>query len=286
MTNVTTPVDAVFEMQRESIKQSQQLFESGLDLQRNAAETALQSGIDAQRSAQRQATDVYRDLFDAQAGAIETAFDAGQDDVRAAVERQIDEGALLTQELLNAQFEQGVEVVQQLGVVSDIIAPSRMHDLFLQEWQRAIPEARFWIPKGIGREFDHVVDPRVLSEDSTAEAWENEVKCVWLRGMPRLNEYAFFHIVSGSLIVADLLFNIGSDSRFLTRMVARLGGFYGRLAIPHDIRWWYVRDREALKDSVEEILGLPLEHGIIGHGMNGSGNGKARSKEAWRWLIG
>src|SRR5687768_16673733 len=56
----------------------------------------------------------------------------------------------------------------------------------------------------------------------------------------------FFHTTSKSLIVADLLFNIDGNARFATRVAARLGGFYRRLAMPLDMKLWYVRDREAL----------------------------------------
>jgi predicted flap endonuclease-1-like 5' DNA nuclease len=112
MTNATTPIQAAFEMQRETIKQTQQLFEQSLELQQNALEAFMHNGISAQRSAQKQATELVQQLANAQYDAIESAVD--EDEIRAAMDEQFEQNARLTQQLLNAQFEQGAELFQQL----------------------------------------------------------------------------------------------------------------------------------------------------------------------------
>ncbi|WP_336343500.1 helix-hairpin-helix domain-containing protein [Halalkalicoccus ordinarius] len=112
MTNATTPIQAAFEMQRESIKQTQQLFEQSLELQQNALEAFMHNGISAQRSAQKQGTELFQQLANAQYDAIESAVD--EDEIRSAVDEQFEQNARLTQQLLNAQFEQGAELIQQL----------------------------------------------------------------------------------------------------------------------------------------------------------------------------
>ena len=112
MTNVTTPIEATFEMQRQSIKQTQQLFEQGLELQRNALEAFMHNGISAQRSAQKQGTELAQNLFNAQYEAFESTID--EDEIRSAIDEQFEQNAQHTQQLLNAQFEQGAELLQQL----------------------------------------------------------------------------------------------------------------------------------------------------------------------------
>ena len=84
MTNATTPIQAAFEMQRETIKQTQQLFEQSLELQQNALEAFMHNGISAQRSAQKQATELVQQLANAQYDAIESAVD--EDEIRAALD--------------------------------------------------------------------------------------------------------------------------------------------------------------------------------------------------------
>lgn len=91
MVNVTAPFEAAFELQRESIKQSQQLVEQGLDIQQNAAETTMRNGLAVQRAAQRRSADLARQLFDAQVEAVDSALDENEDTVRAAVDRQFEE---------------------------------------------------------------------------------------------------------------------------------------------------------------------------------------------------
>lgn len=81
-------------------------------MQQNAAETVVRNGISAQRGAQRQGAELARQLFEAQFDAFESAVDG--DEFRATVDRGFDEGADLTQQLLNEQFEQGSELVQQV----------------------------------------------------------------------------------------------------------------------------------------------------------------------------
>lgn len=112
MTNATTPIEAVFEFQRQSIEQSQHLFEQSLELQHNALETFFHNGINAQRSAQQQGTALAQNLFNAQLGAFQSALDA--EEIKEAADQQFEQAAENTQQLLNVQYEQGTELTQQL----------------------------------------------------------------------------------------------------------------------------------------------------------------------------
>lgn len=75
MTEITTPFDAVLEMQRNTIKQSQDFLQQSLELQQNMFEAFMHSGISAQRSAQHQGVDFLKQLFDAQLDIFESALD-------------------------------------------------------------------------------------------------------------------------------------------------------------------------------------------------------------------
>jgi len=112
MTNTTTPIEAAFEMQRESIKQTQQLFEKGLELQQNVLETFMYNGINAGRSAQTQGAELLQQLANAQLDAVESAVD--EDRIRSAMNEQLEQNSRHTQQLLNAQYEQGAQLFQQL----------------------------------------------------------------------------------------------------------------------------------------------------------------------------
>ena len=79
MTDATTPIGAAFELQRQSIKQSQQFVRTGLKIQEAVAESFLRSGVAAQRSVQRQSTELARQAADAQREALESVHDSRQE---------------------------------------------------------------------------------------------------------------------------------------------------------------------------------------------------------------
>lgn len=140
-----------------------------------------------------------------------------------------------------------------------------MHDLFLEDYASAFPAASLWVPPDSNRYFSRLTRANSLSDQPP---WQNEVTHILMHGVPRLNECVFFHSASESLICADLFFNIPRESPFLTRISARFGGFYQKLAIPLDIRWLMVRDPKALTRSLERLKALPFRNLIIAHGDN------------------
>ena len=60
------------------------------------------------------------------------------------------------------------------------------------------------------------------------EAWKNEIEQVLVGGMPKVNETVFLHRASDTLIIADLLFNLGSPGGSTGFCCA----WRGRTAIP------------------------------------------------------
>lgn len=114
MTNATTPIHTMFEMQRQATKPAQQLFEQGLEIQQNATEAFLRNSMTAQRSAQKQGAELAHEVTDAQIDAFESAVDENESDFRTAMDQQFEQNAELTQDVLNSQFEQGAEFFQQL----------------------------------------------------------------------------------------------------------------------------------------------------------------------------
>lgn len=94
MTNVTTPIRAAFEMQRQSTRQNQRFLELGLEIQRSAAQTFLRNGLAAQRSVQEQGIEFAREAADAQLeafGAFEESGDEAWDDFEAEFLAAVDE---------------------------------------------------------------------------------------------------------------------------------------------------------------------------------------------------
>jgi predicted flap endonuclease-1-like 5' DNA nuclease len=136
MTEATTPIEAAFEVQRQTIEHGQQLFEQTLDAQQRGAETILRNVFAAQRSAQQQGLDVTRQLVDAQADAFGSVVDEG---FQATVDQQLAEVSELQDDALD-QFE-----AELLGAIEDLTDQQRE---FVAQSVRAILEAHDEVEQG------------------------------------------------------------------------------------------------------------------------------------------
>lgn len=179
-----------------------------------------------------------------------------------------------------------VQALQALGEIRHIVAPNGMHDLFLQDYRETFPNAHLWIPPGVDKYFAQLRDVTHLPYNDDDLPWRGELSHVVVEGIPRLNECVFYHAPSRSLLLADLLFNIEARHPRAIRIAARLGGFYRKAAMPLDIKWFLVKDRNALGRSIQQILSFPFENIIVGHGANVMGSGLDAFQTAFGWLLG
>lgn len=159
--------------------------------------------------------------------------------------------------------ENWVAEVEKLGAVRGIVAPNALHHLFLPECARQFPDATVYAAPGVAAK-----QPSVSCEPLTETApriWADELAQHAVGGMPKVNEFAFFHGASRSLLLTDLAFNICSSNSLITRLGMRVNGAYGRLAMTRMGRSM-VADRAAFRRSVEAILAWDFDRVIVAHG--------------------
>jgi predicted flap endonuclease-1-like 5' DNA nuclease len=70
-------MNAIFEMQRNAIQQSQQMMHQGVDMQQRMTESLLRNNLRAGQNAQRQGTELARNWVDTYFRALGTAFGQG-----------------------------------------------------------------------------------------------------------------------------------------------------------------------------------------------------------------
>ena len=99
-----------------------------------------------------------------------------------------------------------------------------------------------------------------------------------------LNESVLFYRPANTLIVADLVHNIGRPHHWWTRCYMQLMGFYGRVALSRMIRWVGFADRRAARRNVESVLALPFDRVIVGHGLPITGGARTALARAYEWL--
>jgi hypothetical protein len=169
-----------------------------------------------------------------------------------------------------------------LGEVRQVVAPNRSHHLFFQPFLNAYPRALGYIAPGLSAKRPALAGHADVVA-ATTEVCGDELRSVFVEGLPVLNETVWLHAPSRTLIVTDLLFCFGADAPLLTRAVARALGVHRRLAMSHTMRLM-VRDRNALRRSVARILALAPERIVVAHDQIIDDDVGSRLKRAFAWL--
>ncbi len=175
--------------------------------------------------------------------------------------------------------------LQEIGPVTAIVAPSWWHDLYLSDWLRVFPEAALYGAPTLVRLGRSLPFTGVLT-NATPSLWAHDLEGHHVEGIGLfLDEVAFYHRASGSLIVADLLFNLDENDRGLTKILAPIvigpvpGCRFARLYRP------FILDRRSFRVSIKRILEWNFHRIIVGHGAVVENEGKEVFRSAFRWLL-
>jgi hypothetical protein len=175
-----------------------------------------------------------------------------------------------------------------LGSVQHVMAPNLWHDECLREFQAEQPAALFHAAPGLAARKKDVRFGAELSDTAHPE-WAAVIDQHLVRGMPAMNEVVFFHRPSRSLIIADLAFNFGLAgageppvSRWFAWMM-RAYGCWQRFG-PTPLEKFMMRDRAAVRTSIDRILAWDFQRVIVGHGDNVETDARARFAAAFAFL--
>jgi hypothetical protein len=94
--------------------------------------------------------------------------------------------------------------VEALGEVGDIVAPNRIHHLFLDEWAARWPKARLHAAPGLAHKRPELRFATELG-DVADSAWAAEIDQVVFRGSFAMEEVVFFHRPSRTALFCDLI---------------------------------------------------------------------------------
>lgn len=176
-----------------------------------------------------------------------------------------------------------VREVSALGPVAYIVAPNRLHHLFVANWQQAFPDASTYVAPGLETKRADLAISGVLG-DEPEPGWKGVLDQILLAGFPFANEVVFFHRPSATLIASDLAFNVGANSPPLTRLFFRAAGTYGRLS-PTFLERLLVRNRTAFRHSLERILEWPFERVVVAHGDVCEKGGREELIRGYLWIL-
>lgn len=168
-----------------------------------------------------------------------------------------DEGRLLVHSPISYSEALRQELAA-LGEPAYFVAPSYFHDMYWKEWLERYPQATFLAPPGM---------PVRGSWDALAasDIWSDDLFPLEIRGMPWVQEHLLYHRPSGSIIVADLVFNMPAGKSAVNRMFEKMAGIYDRFATSRLFQT-FIREKEAFGESLSQVLELDFERIIMGHG--------------------
>jgi len=165
------------------------------------------------------------------------------------------------------------EELRALGPVEHIVAPNLLHHVHLTPVVARYPNATVWGVEGLAEKRADVRFDKTLGK--TSPPWSSEFTPLTIDGMPWMHESVFFHARTKTLVVTDLVFNIYEVRGWITRLVLRLAGAYGRFAQSRLVRMG-IKDADAASASLACMLQWPFERVVMAHGRVIERDAKAR----------
>jgi hypothetical protein len=153
--------------------------------------------------------------------------------------------------------------LEALGEVAFIVAPNKAHHLFVGDCAAAFPHAAVFGAPGLARKRPDLPGLRELGALADP-GWQKELGQVFVEGIPLLNETAWFHRPSRTLVLTDLCQWWQGSMPASSRLYAALTGVRQQLAVPYTIRL-AVKDRPALSRSVHRIFEWDFERVVVAH---------------------
>lgn len=174
--------------------------------------------------------------------------------------------------------------IELLGEPRWAIAPNLFHHLFVDPWAEAFENLELWVAPGLKKKRPDLSVDAVFGEADSPKPWEGTLDHVVFEGAPFINEVAFCHRPSATLVLTDLAFNFGHRAPTATRFVFRLLGAYGRFG-PTVLERLLIRDRLSAKRCLESILDWDFDRIIVSHGDVLATGGRDALRGAYDWLL-
>lgn len=169
-----------------------------------------------------------------------------------------------------------------LGPVQAIVAPNTYHHMFLPAFVRAYPQAQAFAAEGVARKQPEVQFQGVLG-DLPEFLWGKELDQHRIAGQPKVNEVAFLHRDTRTLVLTDWLFNFNRSEGWWTRAFLRLAGALGG-PLQSKLLRLSVADKAAARASRDHLLTWDFDRIIVAHGDIIESDGKAVLQRATAWL--
>lgn len=152
-----------------------------------------------------------------------------------------------------------------LGRVRHLVAPNKIHNLALDHYRSAYPQASLWLAPGLAERRPYLSPAGLLKQDSEP-AWQEVLEQCLTGGNLFFSEALMLHKPSRTLLVADFVENIDSGTASSTaRTVGRLFGMKMRPA-PSPEFLLYTVDAEAAQSALTRARKWSFDRIFLCHG--------------------
>jgi hypothetical protein len=105
-----------------------------------------------------------------------------------------------------------------------------------------------------------------------------------IRFSPALNEIVFLHIASQTLILTDTAYHFDATYSWPIQLAAQVIGIQNKLQ-PSRLEKIAIQDRQAVQQSIEQILNWDFDRVVMAHGTIVEQEAKAQLKAGYEWFL-
>lgn len=178
--------------------------------------------------------------------------------------------------------------IDVIGKVKYIVAPGNFHHLFVTDFQEQYPDAETFLCPGLEKKRPDIRFEWILG-NKPDQRWVNTIDQVIVQGTRIIWEVPFFHKPSKTLILVDLLENIGDGYthpaglylRFWWKVIFKMWN-NPKAAPEYQMGWG---DKEVVRKGLKRVIDWNAQRVILAHGECIEGNVNNVLRTAWKKVL-
>ncbi|MGI3164539.1 DUF4336 domain-containing protein [Pseudooceanicola sp. 200-1SW] len=175
--------------------------------------------------------------------------------------------------------------VDRLGEVTALVSPNHLHERWMADWARAYPQAGIYMAPGIAKRRPDLPESQELGPEAPP-LWAGQIDQVPVPGNIYTTEVVFYHRLSRTVLVADLMQNLPRGWFGGWReQIARLDGILGEdPRVPWRFRLSFL-DRKAARAAIGQVLDWRADQLLMAHGPLVSQGARGLIHRSFSWLM-
>lgn len=176
--------------------------------------------------------------------------------------------------------------LNELGPTRYLIAPNKIHHLFLKDYADVYPEAKMFAAPGLIKKRS---DLQFFAEltDAPQPEWAQDIDQLVFVGSFAMQEVVFFHKSSKTLILTDLIENFDPSAvvGWFTKLKFKIAGVLapdGKTPLDWRLTFW---NRNKARQCLQKMIAWTPDRIILSHGLCVEKEGLPFLQQSFRWLM-